>query len=91
MTCGTVSPNPAELVNTKTTREIIAEAGGEYDFVIIDAPPILAATDAAIWATLVDGIVIVYQVGKIARGALKRAKAQIDNVREISSGSPSMD
>jgi len=50
MTCGTVSPNPAELVNTKTTREIIAEAGGEYDFVIIDAPPILAATDAAIWA-----------------------------------------
>ena len=81
MTCGTVSPNPAELVNTKTAREIIAEAGGEYDFVIIDAPPILAATDAAIWTTLADGVVIVYQVGKVARGALKRAKAQIDNVR----------
>ncbi len=48
---------------------------------IIDAPPVLAATDAAIWGTKADGVIIVYQVGKIARGALKRAKAQIDNVK----------
>ncbi len=81
MTSGTAAPNPAELVGTKVNREVIAEVHGEYDFVIIDAPPILAATDAAIWANMADGVVIVYQVGKVARGALKRAKAQIDNVR----------
>lgn len=81
LTCGTISPNPAELVATKVTRDIIQEAEAEYDIIIIDAPPILAATDATIWATLADGVILVYQVGKIARGALKRAKAQIDNVK----------
>ncbi len=81
MTCGTIAPNPAELVSTKINTDVINESHEEYDFVIIDAPPVLAATDAAIWGAKADGVVIVYQVGKIARGALKRAKAQIDNVK----------
>lgn len=81
LTSGTISPNPAELVGTQVTREILAEAQGAYDYVIVDAPPVLAATDAAIWSTMADGVIIVYQVGKIARGALKRAKAQLDNVK----------
>jgi capsular exopolysaccharide synthesis family protein len=81
LTSGTIAPNPAELVNTKINQEILKEVHGEYDFVIIDAPPILAATDAVLWGTMADGVIIVYQVGKIARGALKRAKAQLDNVK----------
>jgi hypothetical protein len=81
MTCGTIAPNPSELVSTKAVSDFLEAASAEYDFVIVDAPPILAATDAAIWGTRVDGTVIVYQVGKIARGALKRAKAQLDNVK----------
>ena len=81
MTCGTIAPNPSELVSTRINTEVINESHEEYDFVIIDAPPVLAATDAAVWATKADGVVIVYQVGKIARGALKRAKAQLDNVK----------
>lgn len=81
MTCGTIAPNPSELVSTRINTEVINESHEEYDFVIIDAPPVLAATDAAVWGTKADGVVIVYQVGKIARGALKRAKAQLDNVK----------
>jgi len=81
MTCGTIAPNPSELVSTKAVSDFLEAANDEYDFVIVDAPPILAATDAAIWGTRVDGTIIVYQVGKIARGALKRAKAQLDNVK----------
>jgi len=81
MTCGTIAPNPSELVSTRINTDVINESHEEYDFVIIDAPPVLAATDAAVWATKADGVVIVYQVGKIARGALKRAKAQLDNVK----------
>ena len=81
ITCGTIAPNPAELVNTRANADFLKEAHEEYDFVIIDAPPVLAATDAAIWGTKADGVIIVYQVGKVARGALKRAKAQIDNVK----------
>ena len=81
MTCGTIAPNPSELVSTRINTDVINESHEEYDFVIIDAPPVLAATDAAVWGTKADGVVIVYQVGKIARGALKRAKAQLDNVK----------
>jgi capsular exopolysaccharide synthesis family protein len=81
MTCGTIAPNPAELISTKINSDFIKESREEYDFVIIDAPPILAATDAAIWGTKADGVIIVYKVGTIARGALKRAKAQVDNVK----------
>ena len=81
MTCGTIAPNPAELVSTRINTDVINESHEEYDFVIIDAPPVLAATDAAVWGTKADGVVLVYQVGKIARGALKRAKSQLDNVK----------
>jgi capsular exopolysaccharide synthesis family protein len=81
MTCGTIAPNPSELVSTKAVSDFLEAASAEYDFVIIDAPPVLAATDAAIWGTRADGTIIVYQVGKVARGALKRAKAQLDNVK----------
>ncbi|MDP2863375.1 MAG: AAA family ATPase, partial [Desulfobacterales bacterium] len=81
MTCGTIAPNPAELISTRVNADFIKESHEEYDFVIIDAPPILAATDAAIWGTKVDGVIIVYKVGTVARGALKRAKAQVDNVK----------
>jgi len=81
MTCGTIAPNPAELISTRVNADFIKESHEEYDFVIIDAPPILAATDAAIWGTKADGVIIVYKVGTVARGALKRAKAQVDNVK----------
>ncbi|MEW6333424.1 MAG: AAA family ATPase [Thermodesulfobacteriota bacterium] len=80
MTCGTVAPNPSELVSSQLNTDVIKESHEEYDFVIIDAPPVLAATDAAVWGTKADGVVLVYQVGKVARGALKRAKTQLANV-----------
>ena len=80
ITGGSAAPNPAELVNSKLVPELIKQASSEYDIILIDAPPVLAATEASIWSSVADGAIIVYQVGKIARGALKRAKAQLDHV-----------
>jgi polysaccharide biosynthesis transport protein len=80
ITAGALAPNPSELVSSKIIPELIKKASSEYDIIFIDAPPVLAATEASIWASLADGTIIVYQVGKIARGALKRAKAQLDHV-----------
>ena len=81
MTSGTIPPNPAELVSSKSITEFIDDVRSEYDMVLIDGPPVLAATDAAILGSRTDGVILVYQVGKISRGTLKRAKAQLDNVR----------
>ncbi|MDO9565576.1 MAG: polysaccharide biosynthesis tyrosine autokinase [Candidatus Desulfaltia sp.] len=81
ITGGTIPPNPAELVSSKSISEFIEDVRSEYDMVLIDGPPVLAATDAAILASRTDGVILVYQVGKISRGTLKRAKAQLDNVK----------
>ena len=81
LTSGTSAPNPAELIGSKTVSDLIAVFRNEYDMVLIDAPPVLAATDATIWSGMTDGVILVYQVGRAARGALKRAKAQLDNVK----------
>jgi capsular exopolysaccharide synthesis family protein len=78
---GTKADNPAELIGAKIVGEIMGQMRDSYDIVIIDAPPVLAATDATIWSSRADVAIIVYQVGKVARGALRRAKAQLDHVK----------
>ena len=81
LSSGTIPPNPAELIYSKAIGEFISEVRAAYDYVLIDAPPLLAATDAALLAAKADAVVMVYRVGKIPRGVLKRAKAQLDNVK----------
>ncbi len=81
VTSGTLPPNPAEIVGSRTIADLIKQVRSEYDIVLIDSPPLLSATDAAIYGSLADGVVLVYRVGKVGRAVLKRAKAQLDNVR----------
>jgi len=81
ITSGTYSPNPAEIIGSRGMGEFMKQVRAEYDMVLVDAPPVLAATDAALWSSHVDATVLVYQVGKIARGALKRAKMQLDAIK----------
>ena len=81
LSSGTIPPNPAELIYSKAIGEFIHEVRAAYDYVLIDAPPLLAATDAALLAAKADAVVMVYRVGRIPRGVLKRAKAQLDNVK----------
>ena len=45
---GTIPPNPSELLMSKRFETLMQEVGGKYDLVIVDTPPILAVTDAAI-------------------------------------------
>ena len=81
ITSGTHAPNPAEIIGSKSIAEFMRQVRAEYDMVLVDAPPVLAATDAALWSSQVDATVLVYQVGKIARGALKRSKMQLDAIK----------
>lgn len=83
ITSGTIPPNPAELINSATLDDFFVWAKSHYDFIMIDAPPVLAATDAALLGSKVDGVVFVYRVGKISRLTIKRAKAQLDNVKSL--------
>ena len=49
--------------------------------ILFDSAPIIPATDAAVLGSQLEGMILVYQVGKVARGSLKRAKVQMDNVK----------
>ena len=80
ITSGTQPPNPSEILSSERFRTFVQEAAQHYDYVFIDAPPILPVADATEIAPIVDGVVIVYTVGKIARGVLKRAKSSLDNI-----------
>ncbi|MBI5189856.1 MAG: polysaccharide biosynthesis tyrosine autokinase [Nitrospirae bacterium] len=80
ITAGAIPPNPAEFLHSPKLPALIMELRKEYDIVIFDTPPVLPITDAMIIADKVDGVVIVYQVGRMARFALKRSKALIENV-----------
>lgn len=81
ITCGTIPPNPAELIESGRLKSFIEEAKQEYDSVIFDAPPILSAADAAILGTKADGVLLVYRLGAVSRGLLKRSANQLKQVR----------
>ena len=61
--------------------EFLRAVSAEYDIVLIDTPPVLPVTDSAIVAGQADGVLLVYQAGKVGRLVLKRAKAHLESTR----------
>jgi capsular exopolysaccharide synthesis family protein len=59
LTSGQIPPNPSELLGSSSMEEIIASLELDYDAVVIDAPPLLPVTDAAVLAQKVGGVVLV--------------------------------
>ena len=76
---GRVPPNPAELLSSARMHKLIEICREEYDYVIVDCPPINLVVDAAIVAPLCDGIVMVVASGNVpyrmAQGALDQLQA----------------
>lgn len=81
LTAGERAPNPAELLSFSEMDNLIQELRQNYDVILFDTPPTLPVTDSAILGAKADGVVLVYQAGKISRYALMRAKAQLENVK----------
>lgn len=80
MCCGTIPPNPAELLSSGRMRELILEARHEYAFVVLDSPPLLSVADSRILATLVDAVVLVVQGGMTPRELTQRAQTYMRDV-----------
>jgi capsular exopolysaccharide synthesis family protein len=72
MTAGPIPPTPSELLGSQKFAQILARLRDEYDFIFIDAPPILMVTDAVLIAQLVDGVVLVARAGVTRRTFLLR-------------------
>ncbi|AFQ46000.1 CpsD/CapB family tyrosine-protein kinase [Desulfosporosinus meridiei] len=80
LTGGPIPPNPAELVGSQRMRRLIEEVSEQFDVVLIDTPPIIAVTDAAVLAQEVDGVILVLASGEVNKEYAQRAKEQLDKV-----------
>jgi capsular exopolysaccharide synthesis family protein len=78
---GRFPPNPAELLGSSRMQEVLHQAKAEFDVVLLDSPPLLAVTDAAVLATMVDGVILVIRTERTKRDAVRRALGHIRSVR----------
>ncbi|MFZ3100858.1 MAG: CpsD/CapB family tyrosine-protein kinase [Desulfitobacteriaceae bacterium] len=80
LTAGPIPPNPAELVGSRKMKSLLAEASEQFDIVLIDTPPIIAVTDAAILAQEVDGVILVLASGEVNKDYAIKAKELLNKV-----------
>jgi len=78
--CGPVPPNPSELLSSDRMQQLIVETMREYQFVLIDAPPLLNVTDGRILATMVDGVVLVVRGGYTPQELAQQAQFHVRDV-----------
>ena len=80
MTAGPLPPNPADLLSSKRMDTLLAQLIQQSDLVLLDAPPVNSATDAALLATKVEGVLLVVSAGHTKRDDAERAKDMLEKV-----------
>jgi capsular exopolysaccharide synthesis family protein len=80
LTSGQIPPNPSELLGSTAMRNLIHGLEQEFDAVIIDAPPLLPVTDAAVLSQHVGGVVIVVGSHKIKHQDLDKSIRALEMV-----------
>jgi succinoglycan biosynthesis transport protein ExoP len=80
ITTGALPPNPAEVLGSERMRALKTQLESQTDVIILDSPPCLPLTDAAILARLVDGVILVVDCSRTRRELALRAKELIENV-----------
>ncbi|WP_142135160.1 polysaccharide biosynthesis tyrosine autokinase [Arthrobacter sp. SLBN-83] len=80
LTSGPVPPNPSELLGSYQMRQMIEDLERSFDIVIIDAPPLLPVTDAAVLSQHVGGVVLVVGAEKLKIQDLQKSLAALDLV-----------
>ncbi|PTL37373.1 CpsD/CapB family tyrosine-protein kinase [Alkalicoccus saliphilus] len=80
LTSGPIPPKPAELLGSERMDWLLETAQEEYDYVVMDTPPILAVTDAQVLSTKSDGVILVAGSGSTKQDDAVKAKELLTNV-----------
>lgn len=80
LTSGLIPPNPSELLGSEAMKNLITRLERAFDAVIIDAPPLLPVTDAAVLAQQVGGVVLVIGSTKVKAPDLQKSLAALQMV-----------
>ena len=81
LTAGSTPPNPGELLNSRKFRNLVDDLMAMADIVIFDSPPVLAAADAVILASQMDGTIVVVETGATKKGAARRTMQLLKQAR----------
>ena len=77
---GPIPPNPSEMLASISMEQTIKAFEDFYDYVIIDTPPLLAATDSQVLSSISDATLLVVDIKKTKRRQVIEAKRRLDNV-----------
>jgi polysaccharide biosynthesis transport protein len=78
---GPLPPNPADLLSSHKLADALAELRTRFKFIVIDTPPIMAATDAVILSVQADGVLIVVRSGETPKEAFTRTRDLLVSVK----------
>jgi capsular exopolysaccharide synthesis family protein len=77
---GPIPPNPADLLSSYKLADGIAELRSKFKFIVIDSPPVMAATDAVILSVQADGVLLVVRSGETPKAAFTRTRDLLNSV-----------
>jgi capsular exopolysaccharide synthesis family protein len=81
LSSGKIPPNSAELLASKRMRQLLQELAAQYDFIVIDAPPLLPVSDALLLGSLADGVVLVVDASVTPRPQVREAVVRLRHAR----------
>ena len=70
---GPVPPNPSELLGSDAMRSLLREVGSRYDYVLVDAAPLVAVADTAVLSSLISGVIVIVGSGQVDAAELEDA------------------
>ena len=77
LVCGPVAPNPSEMLMSNKMQDLLNRVRTEYDYVLIDTPPVMPVTDAAVLGAKVDGVMMVIASGTDKPELVQAAKNRL--------------
>jgi capsular exopolysaccharide synthesis family protein len=75
--------HPASVLQSPRIADLIADLARQFDWIIIDTPPLLPMADSNLWSRVSDGTLLVVRTGVVTRAALKKAVESIDNPKLV--------
>jgi capsular exopolysaccharide synthesis family protein len=78
---GPLPPNPADLLSSHRLVDAITELRSKFKFIVIDTPPVMAATDAVILSVQADGVLLVVRSGETPKEAFTRTRDLLVSVK----------
>ncbi|WP_417388905.1 polysaccharide biosynthesis tyrosine autokinase [Gimesia sp.] len=74
LTAGMLPENPSEMLMSRAFSELVNQLRKEYDYVLIDTPPLVVVSDPSVIASIVDGVLLVVRIDKNRRGVIRKVQ-----------------